>query len=41
MKSIELTPEFKYTLNEIQRQRRSLYVTGSAGMGKSTLISTS
>lgn len=38
MKGIELTSEFKYTLNEIQRRRRSLYVTGSAGTGKSTLI---
>ena len=38
MKDIELTSEFKYTLNEIQRRRRSLYVTGSAGTGKSTLI---
>ena len=38
MKGIELTSEFKYTLDEIQRRHRSLYVTGSAGTGKSTLI---
>ena len=37
MKDIELTSEFNYALTEIQR-RRSLYVTGSAGTGKSTLI---
>lgn len=38
MKSIELTSEFQYALDEVQRRRRSLYVTGSAGTGKSTLI---
>ncbi|MEL6923751.1 MAG: DEAD/DEAH box helicase [Bacteroidota bacterium] len=35
---LELNPDFQYVLNQLEQTNRSLFITGRAGTGKSTLL---
>ncbi|MDX1479548.1 MAG: AAA family ATPase [Saprospiraceae bacterium] len=37
-KPLELSPDFKYALDEMEKGQKNLFVTGRAGTGKSTLL---
>lgn len=38
LKQIDITPEFQHALDVIEREGQSVFVTGKAGTGKSTLL---
>ena len=37
-KPLELSPDFKYALDRIEKQEQNVFITGRAGTGKSTLL---